>query len=159
MKTYKINENCILRLENDVLSKLNNYCQGKGMSERGGILLGKIRTDYSEYIITNISEPCNKDRMGRHYFIRNKENAQNVINEAWENSDGQVIYLGEWHTHPELLPSPSSVDIKLIKQCSIEVEHLPPYIFLIIVGEHGTLYVGSKEINTKDSLLLKLNEV
>jgi integrative and conjugative element protein (TIGR02256 family) len=159
-RTYKIDVNTVLRIEDKVLNILSKYNQqDKEKSESGGILLGKIRADHSEYIITDISEPCKEDRRGRHFFIRSKANAQNVINKLWEKSRGEIVYLGEWHTHPELHPSPSFTDNNLIKQCSNEIKPLPPIIFLVIVGESGSLYVGSKLVGTSNSSLIKLNEV
>jgi integrative and conjugative element protein (TIGR02256 family) len=28
----------------------------------------------------------------------------------WKTTGGEVDYLGEWHTHPESIPSPSGID-------------------------------------------------
>lgn len=159
MKSYRIDENTVIKFEDEVLLKFNNYCQGKEMNESGGILLGKIKSDFSEYIITDISEPCEKDKCGRCYFLRNKENAQNIINHYWKTSGGEIMYLGEWHTHPETYPSPSFVDKSLIKKCSNEIENLQPYIFMVIVGDSGSLYVGAKRTAKKNNKLLEIFEV
>ncbi|WP_346846359.1 Mov34/MPN/PAD-1 family protein [uncultured Clostridium sp.] len=159
MKTYKIDEKTNLIIEDSVILKLNEYSQGKGMYESGGILLGKVKADFSEYIITNISEPCNEDGRGRCFFVRSKDNAQKIINDFWRSSCGEIMYFGEWHTHPELYPSPSYVDRKLIKQCSVEIKPLPAFIFLIIVAERGSLYVGCKNVSVGKNLLVKLDEV
>jgi integrative and conjugative element protein (TIGR02256 family) len=159
MITYRIDNRSILKIEDSVITKLNQYRQDRGKSESGGILLGKIRSDFSEYIITEISEPCKKDKSGRCFFIRNKDNAQRIINQLWKSSGGQIVYLGEWHTHPELSPSPSLVDRNLIKQCSVEIEPLPPIIFLVIVGECGSLYIGCKYVNKRNSSLVELNKI
>ncbi|MCD2348880.1 Mov34/MPN/PAD-1 family protein [Clostridium guangxiense] len=154
-----IDQRTRLIINDSVVAKLNNYRQGVKSPENGGVLLGKIKTDFTEYIITDISEPCEEDKQGRHFFVRNKDNAQSIINQFWENSGGEIMYLGEWHTHPELYPSPSLVDSNLIKKCSIEIKPLPMYIFLVIVGESGSLYVGYKNVCKRKATLKKLNEV
>lgn len=153
MKSYKVDENTILKFEEGVLQSFKRYCQKNGMNENGGILLGKIKSDYKEYIITTISEPCDKDKSGKNYFVRNKENAQNVIDHYWEASGGEVMYLGEWHTHHEIHPHPSLVDETLMYQCVREIKNLPPYIFMVIVGENGLLYVGTKRIDDNNKLV------
>ncbi|MTI47822.1 MAG: hypothetical protein FH761_08275 [Firmicutes bacterium] len=142
MIRYRINTKTILSIEGNVILKIMKYRQKQGMHESGGILLGKVRNDYSELIITDISEPCIKDKSGRCYFIRNKENAQMIINKEWEKSNGEINYLGEWHTHPEINPNPSFIDRRLLKQCIKKNKYPFHGLFMIIVGTNGHLYVG-----------------
>lgn len=144
MKRYSVDENTILVITNEVIEKINIYRQTKRKYEAGGILLGKVRADYSEYIIEDISEPSLKDKRFRFGFIRNKNNAQRVINEAFKKSNGITHYLGEWHTHPESNPEPSSVDRELIDKSINETENVLDRIFMIILGFDGSLYIGSK---------------
>lgn len=98
MKTYRIDKNTILSIEDTAINKMMKYCQKQGMNEGGGILLGKVKNDYTEFIITDISEPCKRDRSGKYYFVRNKDSAQEIINKVWRLSEGEVNYIGEWHT-------------------------------------------------------------
>jgi integrative and conjugative element protein (TIGR02256 family) len=50
-----------------------------------------------------------------------------------------VDYLGEWHTHPEVLPSPSSLDIS--EWQLICRRKATPMVFMI-VGMDGSLWAG-----------------
>ena len=152
MVKYRIDENSVLSIENHAINKMMRYCQKQGMNESGGILLGRVRTDYSEFTITDVSEPCRNDKSGRCFFIRNKENAQRIIYESWKQSKGEVNYLGEWHTHPVLNPTPSYVDKQLLDKCLNENQYPFKGLFMIIVGRKGKLFVGYK---TKDMVKYK----
>lgn len=146
---YSINETTTLSISTEVLDKLYKYKQvNVNDKEAGGVLLGRITEDLSKYEIIDISEPCSKDTRKRFSFIRNKNKAQQIINKAFKESDGIVRYMGEWHTHPELYPTPSSVDIKLINDCST-FKYAPNMIFLIILGYQGDLYIGCKEVEKR----------
>lgn len=152
MKRYKIDENTILVITEKVIEKINIYRQTKEKCEAGGILLGKVRADYSEYIIEDISEPSSKDKRFRFGFIRNKNNAQKIINEAFQKSNGIIHYLGEWHTHPECNPTPSTVDRELIDKSMNETKNVLDMIFMIILGYDGTMYVGYKRKNSNSMI-------
>lgn len=157
MKKYRVDEDTILIITDLALEKFNKYRQRDGMDEAGGILLGKIKNDYSEYIIEDISEPSCEDKSSKYSFVRSKNSAQKVINKAFCASNGIIQYLGEWHTHPQYNPNPSITDRLLIKQCSKEIENISDVIFLIIVGEEDSMYVGY--INKKHRKLKKIIEI
>lgn len=149
MKKYRVDENTIFTISDLVIEKINKYRQLNGMYEAGGILLGKVKIDYSEYIIDDISEPCLQDKRYRYGFIRNKDKAQKIINAAFDKSNGVIQYLGEWHTHPECNPTPSIVDRNLINNCSKEIENVSEIIFMIILGYDGSMYIGYKRRGNK----------
>ncbi len=155
MQKYKIDGLCILLIEDKAINKMIRYCQKQGMNESGGILLGKVREDYSEIIITDISEPSKFDKSGKYYFIRNKENAQKIINKNWNESNGEVNYLGEWHTHREYFPTPSFTDKRLLSKCIKKNYYTFGCLFLIIVGITGDLYVGYRTNKMKRMKLLE----
>lgn len=112
--TFKLDE-INVELTESVLTIVKRYIQKKGQSENGGILLGGYIPSENKYIITTASEPCIYDRKGAAFFVRNKENAQKIIDQCWEDSGGRINYLGEWHTHCYENPYPSFVDKKLLK--------------------------------------------
>lgn len=151
---YIINEKATLSISKEVLDKLHKYKQIGNRHEAGGILLGRIKDDYSKYEIIDISEPCSKDNSNRLYFVRNKKKAQKIINKAFEESGGIIQYMGEWHTHPEKYPRPSYTDKRLVDVCSKQ-ENVPKIIFMLILGYEGDLYVGCSENSVG---LKKINE-
>jgi integrative and conjugative element protein (TIGR02256 family) len=95
------------------LNILSKYAQtDKTSPEAGGIILGKILDN--KISITKLSIPTQLDRASRSNFERHKLSAQIVIEYEHANSNGQLIYLGEWHTHPESNPTPSGQDLTMI---------------------------------------------
>lgn len=76
--------------------------------EQGGTLLGEWRGQHMR--VTGITRPQPQDRATRHSFIRCGHTHSKLIRKEWEVSGGLTNYLGEWHTHPELNPSPSDID-------------------------------------------------
>jgi len=107
--------------------------------EAGGILLGQINED-GIYIL-KASIPNSRDKRSRMSFIRDRDRAQLIINHEFANSGGKTIYLGEWHSHPEKFPSPSSVDKAMIKDQFKKNKINEPFLIFIIQGISG-IYIG-----------------
>jgi len=100
--------------------------------ESGGILLGQIIGN--EIFVLKASIPNKFDRSGRFKFERNSEIAQILVNHEFINSGNKTIYLGEWHTHAEHYPSPSSIDKKMIKDQYNENILNEPFLLMVIKG-------------------------
>ncbi|WP_179152785.1 Mov34/MPN/PAD-1 family protein [Chromohalobacter israelensis] len=98
--------------------------------ESGGMILGRIRGEYLD--IAHVTEPGGHDFQSRFQFIRRDYGHHQVALDAWETSNSEVGYLGEWHTHPEDSPMPSSIDLAGWKKV-IRDGH-SPYCLFIIVG-------------------------
>ena len=105
--------------------------------ESGGILLGFRRQNHLH--ITDATVPNERDEQMRHFFSRSAHFHQSVARAKWQSSGGTIDYLGEWHTHPELAPTPSAID----KRGWMEISHFrkAPMVF-VIVGERNGLWVG-----------------
>ncbi|SEB74176.1 Mov34/MPN/PAD-1 family protein [Paenibacillus sp. GP183] len=121
--------------------------------EAGGILLGRVY-EYEKIIIEQISTPTSEDKSGRYFFDRSVQKAQRIVTEAWQESKGEIRYLGECHTHPEATPTPSSVDRKLIKGMLNDTKMDIDFLFLVIIGMRD-LYVASQRKGKKLTQLCK----
>ncbi|GBK65872.1 hypothetical protein PbDSM24746_58760 [Paenibacillus macerans] len=140
-----------LMFTQEVMGIMHSYRQiSKGLPESGGILLGRIYTD-NRIIIDQISVPGKGDKSGRFFFERDVKRAQEIASGAWEKSDGEVRYLGEWHTHPEAIPKPSPTDRKLIIGMIQDSILDQEFLFLVIVGIQenyvGVSYKGKRYVN------------
>jgi len=134
LKKYEV------EIAENVLKALSSFKQkGKNKFEAGGILLGQVvkNTIY----ITKLSFPNHLDKAKRTFFDRHKLPAQIIINHEFSNSDGKTIYLGEWHTHPELTPTPSSVDLKMLKQ-QFKMNRLNLDCIYLLIQGINELYLG-----------------
>ena len=111
----------------------------------GGILLGQIRKN--EIYILKVTEPSRWDIRHLFGFVRKKKQAQRAIDVEFEKSEGRTIYLGEWHSHPEAAPTPSSTDIGMIKQQFSKNEINEDFLLMLIVGynqDFCAIYDGKK---------------
>ncbi|MEC1743308.1 ribosomal-processing cysteine protease Prp [Schinkia azotoformans] len=163
---YKYGEKHIV-FTDEVVNKLESYKQKrKEQHESGGILLGKVYKDL--IVVDTISEPSIEDQSGRYFFKRDVQKAQKIIKVAWEKSRGERIYLGEWHTHPEDNPIPSSDDSKLInnmlKDSHMEIDFLVMVIIGIVSPHIAVQRKGQKiceplpRVSSKDGLKIILYE-
>ncbi len=118
----------------EVLDTLLTYKQGYNGSETGGVLLGQIYTD-GEIVVCRCSEPCVAGKADRMGFSRSSKTANKIINDAFEGSNGTILYVGEWHTHPEPYPSPSTTDKTSIEEIYRTANINNPNLIYVIVGD------------------------
>ncbi|WP_338555595.1 Mov34/MPN/PAD-1 family protein [Paenibacillus sp. KS-LC4] len=121
--------------------------------ESGGILLGRVYLD--KIIVERTSVPSKADKSGRHFFYRNVQRAQRIVKQTWEDSDGELIYLGEWHTHPEVKPIPSQTDKKLIANMLLDTKMEIEFLLLVIVGT-SNYYVA---VQKRGEFLTELSKI
>lgn len=90
------------------LSKSGRSCLRR--PETGGILLGRRRGRHFE--IQHATSPFPQDQRYMGAFVRERAGHQEIATALWSASGGEVDYVGEWHTHPEKMPTPSSTDFR-----------------------------------------------
>lgn len=78
--------------------------------EAGGILLGRYRGTNLE--VVDATEPFPSDRRSRYSFKRNSIGHADAAMKQWVSSNGTITYVGEWHTHPQIDPLPSMLDVR-----------------------------------------------
>ena len=149
MRKYILENKLKLVIENEALNGMYKFNPINYKHENGGVLLGKFNKNENTYIITNISTTNSKDKKGKNFFIRNRKQAQIVIDNYWKISNGEINYLGEWHTHTELYPNPSFVDKQLVKQMLKNKNKEIDNVFMIILGNNENLYICTIDNNKK----------
>ncbi len=135
-------EYCDLRVyfSEEVITVLKKYIQYNiNDPESGGIITGKIYNNFIE--ILSCSEPTILDKQSRYNFNRSYKAAQKYIDEKFNASNGEEIYLGEWHTHPEDIPTPSKTDIRSFNKTLSKNILNSDIHFMIIVGKKA-IHVG-----------------
>jgi len=118
-------------IEPNVVQHLMAHRQlGNTSPEVGGQLFGTFEKDRVRVILA--TGPRDADRKSRFSFFpnRNKENAE--IKKSFETG---LHYVGDWHTHPERKPSPSSTDLESMKDCFRKSKHQMSHFVMVIVGE------------------------
>jgi integrative and conjugative element protein (TIGR02256 family) len=96
-------------IEDDVLVALHTFRQVRSdQSESGGVLLGYRRSPHLH--IVEFTTPGAQDRQSRYVFERCDPFHMKHARKRWKATRGKMGFLGEWHTHPETDPHPSSLD-------------------------------------------------
>jgi integrative and conjugative element protein (TIGR02256 family) len=97
--------------------------------EAGGQLFARVRGD--EWEIVTATGPRSRDRRSRFSFWPHRASEQKEI---FEHHALGLDYVGDWHTHPEDVPTPSSDDLTSIDAVVRRSTHHLPGFLLLIVG-------------------------
>lgn len=126
-------------LSDEVSKKMDLYRQANFNSkESGGILIGERRGRY--WVITDITTPMKGDIQARAQFIRQDAKHIETSRRIGKKSNNLRTYMGEWHTHPQVIPQPSGVDLASWKSIKIEKGNLLVFLILGIKGSYGCYY-------------------
>ncbi|MDO9141866.1 MAG: Mov34/MPN/PAD-1 family protein [Methylobacter sp.] len=100
-----------LNISKDALAVWKNHRQINAKDhEKFGVIIGSCSEIKDEYWVESITTPFPNDRSTRYSFLLRDRNHQKAVDLAFVESGGTSIYLGTWHTHPELIPTPSLID-------------------------------------------------
>jgi integrative and conjugative element protein (TIGR02256 family) len=108
---YKEEDGSLVVIIPDVIKVFMSYRQLNVTSpESAGVLIGERRG--SHIVIKTVSEPNNNDIRSRFTVNRIGTHHQQKVDQAFIDSKGTSQYVGEWHTHPEDIPTPSGLDFE-----------------------------------------------
>jgi integrative and conjugative element protein (TIGR02256 family) len=115
-------------IEDGVLANVDAFRQVKpSAAEAGGILLGFRRDTHLH--IAMATPPGPRDQRTRYHFFRDVEFHSQIALLEWAKNQETMDYVGEWHTHPEGNPQPSTLDLREWRQiCHRRRE---PMVFVI----------------------------
>lgn len=102
-----------LEISIQALTRMREFVQeAPHKREAGGVLLGRYIRESLDIVVDEVTVPMWGDRRGWFSFFRARRPHQKVIDRLWQESGGTTNYFGEWHTHPEDVPTPSNTDVK-----------------------------------------------
>lgn len=139
----------LLNFSDEVLSVFERHVQVEERLESGGVLLGTVHE--RGLLVTVATTPTRLDRQLRHLFERLPFGHRAVARRLWRSTAGTTRYIGEWHTHPQDIPSPSVIDLEeWLKLASARADKRP--LLAVIVGRRG-LHVELAHGNGRRELL------
>lgn len=142
---FRANEITVI-IPEDIICELNRYYIGNE-KEVGGILLGQ----FAGGIIYEVTEMAciNSLHSTRIYYRRDVKKAQSIINKRWRETNGEINYLGEWHTHPNMFATPSTTDMESLSAIMDKVGNVLPVVMLLILGANNktSLNVRKENVN------------
>lgn len=132
---YKMIPHGRLKVSSFPLMRMLSYQQDdKHSPESGGLLAGRYLLDCDDIVVDAVTVPMEGDIQERHFFQKDTNNHQISLKQMWELSKGTCNYIGEWHTHPEPIPTPSSHDLDQWKKVMKKTVLDHTSIFFVIVG-------------------------
>lgn len=105
---------------------------GKSRNEVGGQLFAKIDTNHVR--VLKATGPNVSDKRGWAWFAPDQKRQNLEIKQLFSLG---LHFIGDWHTHPENDPSPSSVDLKSMTECFKQSRHQLRAFLMVIVGRRA----------------------
>ncbi|MFT4152337.1 Mov34/MPN/PAD-1 family protein [Parafilimonas sp.] len=97
----------------ELINRLEVYGKEKYPNEFGGLLLGKYINSNKTVVIKDTLLP-KKYKSSRYYFERGSNGLKELLEQYYANEG--LVYVGEWHTHPDNAAVPSQTDIRAMKE-------------------------------------------
>lgn len=110
--------------------------------EFGGVLMGGISENGKNVYVVDIINPS-KYSNTRTYFKAENNDINKGISEIYEQSNGNIIYLGDWHSHPNMSNSYSNTDFDSIRrQANSDLVAINNPILAIVSIIHSKIEIG-----------------
>jgi integrative and conjugative element protein (TIGR02256 family) len=134
-----------VKYSDGVLETIHSQIQKFRTIETGGVLMGHLENGI--LFIEKASEPGPNATHEPTYFRADANYVDMYIDIEVANSNGKDVYLGEWHTHPQINPEPSPVDGNSLMEIAASSEE---FAVLLIIGA----IKFSKELFARQHILL-----
>lgn len=119
----------VILIAREVLDRITaDAARFAGKKERGGIFIGLRRGPHIE--IADATLPMRWDFGSLVSFRRSARGHQAAALRRWRESEHTMDWVGEWHSHPEDAPRPSSIDLNSWR--GIVRDRGAPMVFLIV---------------------------
>jgi integrative and conjugative element protein (TIGR02256 family) len=112
-----------------VVSHLLQHQQRGRSPEAGGQLFGRLED--KTILVEEATGPRRGDARSRYGYRPNRRQEQLEINAAFRRD---LVFLGDWHTHPEPRPHPSTTDLISMQDCFSRSQHTLNAFLLLILG-------------------------
>lgn len=131
-RIYRNADELVVELPENIFEKIKNEVKRYYPHECGGIFIGRI-TNNNRAIIEDIIVP--KEILStRVLFRRIAIFINRGLKKIFNSHKGEIIYLGEWHSHPDNLPIPSRTDMTAMQNIAKSPSVRTETPLLLIVG-------------------------
>ena len=105
---------------------------GRGAKEIGGQLFARIEPGLINVVFASVT--AGKSRRTRFGFFPDRDAERADVRSHFKAG---LHYVGDWHTHPEDIPNPSSTDVHEIRNIFKQSLHELPFMLLVVVGRRA----------------------
>ena len=103
-----------LSIDEELIRRIADHGRDKYPHEFGGLLLGRYSRNNKMVEIKDTVLPL-KYESSRYHFERGSEGLNEIL-EMHYTATPSLIYVGEWHTHPDGPARPSGTDLKAMRE-------------------------------------------
>lgn len=103
-----------ITIESLCIDKIIKHMWAHYPKEFGGIFVGNYINNYKEIIISNIITP-KKFKNSAYSFQPDPDDLNKQLRMTYKKSNGKIIYVGDWHTHPNSNNHYSTSDFESIQ--------------------------------------------
>ncbi|HYG40561.1 MAG TPA: Mov34/MPN/PAD-1 family protein [Cytophagales bacterium] len=134
MKYYCEKAKLFIQVAENLMEKLWNLGLTAYPNEFGGLLIGYYNDTRDKAIVIDTILPTNF-KSSRYGFERDSHGLKEELLNAY-NQEPRLIYLGEWHTHPDLPAYPSNDDKNALRIIANhhEVQITNPILLIISIN-------------------------
>lgn len=129
--TYSVADSeSVVIFESKVVSTLWSHRQDGGKGPEAG---GQIFAEFngSTIRVVHASVPGGNDRRWWSRFIPDRLREQREIYQQYQAG---LHFVGDWHTHPQEMPSPSHTDVESLQDCFRKSKHQLNALLMVIIG-------------------------
>ncbi|MFC1764799.1 Mov34/MPN/PAD-1 family protein [Planctomycetota bacterium] len=119
----------VLEITLPVMQTFKRYQQTGRACEAGGLLFAQMLLP--KIVVDEASHPNEKDKRYRFSFIPFRNAQRRMIQDRFKRG---LHFIGEWHTHPQQSPAPSSLDLNSMHDSFVKSKHELNAFVMIIVG-------------------------
>lgn len=132
-----------IEIDQKLLNELLSYQQiNENDFENGGILMGELYPRSNRIILTHVLV-CEHIENSKYGLELNIKCLQKQMDEIWDESNGTITYLGDWHTHPESNPKPSYTDYKTFVKNYYTSKFEQNVLLYVILGSKKSIWFKS----------------
>lgn len=131
IKHHIPDKNPIVLISYGLLEQMYHLCMSEYPNEFGGILSGIRLNDV--WTIVDFQEP-KKYQNSSNGFTREASSLNIYLESAFNESKGQIEYLGEWHSHPDGSTKYSDNDKRSMLEIAEDINIKNDFPLLLIVG-------------------------
>ncbi|MDD4354018.1 MAG: ThiF family adenylyltransferase [Candidatus Nanoarchaeia archaeon] len=137
--------NLSIFVNDELLSKIKSLSIRSYPNESGGILIGSFFNNNKTIYISEIYTPS-KSEKSKTSFKRFVKDINEYLLKKHKESNGELIYLGEWHSHPDSSSKYSTIDFNSMVNIAVDNKVKTKNPILLINGfstknNHLTFYV------------------
>ncbi len=137
-RKYISKDDLIIELPETIFQEIQLHVDKLYPNECGGVFVGNIKDDVTARIDKMVLPK--KTRSTPVYFVRLTSFINRWLLNIFKKYNGEVIYLGEWHSHPNGTPFPSGTDLKTMREIAINPDIRIQTPILLIVGYDKRTY-------------------